>query len=373
MNLYWYWPFLRREELVLAPAVLTPGDHLVVHTTPRPTDPITSPVSACEVRATLPAVRDRPEGSMAWAGSRAATYVTRARARHRAVRQGRFDIAHVIYLNPFTDALTLGALARRVPLVCTVHDVVPHHSRVPRPVEDRLLAAQYRHAGTILTHHDAVREELIDRFGIDPARVVVIPLPIAEIDDPLTSRRAKTDGVTTVLFFGAFRRNKGIDVLLDAIAALGPDVEARFVFAGRGFADVETMVTDAARSDSRITVELGYATAAHKDELHRAADLIVLPYTTFASQSAVAQDAYAHRLPLIVTDVGALGETVRGDKTGWVVPPGDVDALGGALVAALADDEARARAATATDVIARARTPALVGAQLRTLYESVAR
>lgn len=373
MNLYWYWPFLRREELVLAPAVLTPGDHLVIHTTPRPVDPITSPVSACEVRATLPAVRDRSEGSMAWVGSRAATYVTRARARRYAVRRGRFDVAHVIYLNPFTDALTLGALARRVPLVCTVHDVVPHHSRVPRPVEDRLLATQYRHAGTILTHHDAVREELIARFGIDPARVVMIPLPIAEIDDPLAHRHTAPDEVPTVLFFGAFRRNKGIDVLLDAIAALGTDVAARFVFAGRGFADVEQMVTNAARSDPRITVELGYATAARKHELHRAADLIVLPYTTFASQSAVAQDAYAHRLPLIVTDVGALGETVRGDETGWVVPPNDVDALGAALVTALTDGEARAHAAAAADVIARARTPALIGIKLRELYKSVAR
>ncbi|HZJ26315.1 MAG TPA: glycosyltransferase family 4 protein [Acidimicrobiia bacterium] len=373
MNLYWYWPFLRREELVLAPTVVGSGDHLVVHTTPRCSDPITSPIAECEIRPTLPAVGDHNEGSTAWMISRAATYLKRARARHRVVAREQFDVAHVIYLNPFTDALSLAALARRVPLVCTVHDVVPHQPRVPKPVEDRLLTMQYRRAGTIVTHHAAVRRELIARFPVDPTRVVVIPLPVAAVDDPLTPRHAPPSGPPTVLFFGAFRRNKGIDVLLEAIAALGPDVPARFVFAGRGFADVERLVVDAARVDPRIEVELGYATAARKHELHRDADLMVLPYTSFASQSAVLQDAYAHRLPLVVTDVGALGETVRDDDTGWVVPPDDVDALGAALLSALADSGARTHAAEAADVAARARTPSIVGAQLRALYESVAR
>ena len=69
--------------------------------------------------------------------------------------------------------------------------------------------------------------------------------------------------------------------------------------------------------------EVGYATAERKGELYASADLVVLPYTTFASQSAVLQDAYAHRVPLVVSDVGALGETVRGDHTGWVVAPGE--------------------------------------------------
>ena len=55
----------------------------------------------------------------------------RALARRRALRAGGFDVAHIIYLNPFTDPLDLASLRRHVPLVSTVHDVVPHHSRVP--------------------------------------------------------------------------------------------------------------------------------------------------------------------------------------------------------------------------------------------------
>jgi glycosyltransferase involved in cell wall biosynthesis len=98
---------------------------------------------------------------------------------------------------------------------------------------------------------------------------------------------------------------------------------------------------------------------------------MVLPYTSFASQSAVLQDAYAHRLPVVVSDVGALGETIREDRTGWVVDPGDADELAAAMLAALRDGPALARAAAAADAIARDRTPVRIGRRWREVYEQV--
>ncbi len=372
MKIYWYWPFLRREEMVLADGLLRPDDRLVVHTTPRPTDPIVSADPAREIRTTLPGVRDRTEGSAAWLLSRGATYSARALVRRRALRGESFDVAHIIYLNPFTDALDLASLQRHVPIVSTVHDVVPHHSRVHDVIEQRLLRSQYRHAGTILVHHDSVRRRLLAEFPIDPTRVEMIPLPISEISRPDSTSGRAPDRPPTVLFFGTFRRNKGVDVLLQAIAELTGEIDARFVFAGRGFADVEQLVRDAATRDARIVTEIGFATADRKHELYASADLIALPYTAFASQSAVLQDAYAHGLPLVVSDVGALGETVREDKTGWVVTPGDAAELGATLLDALRDPAARQAASNAATNVAAARTPAIIGSRLRTLYQRVA-
>jgi glycosyltransferase involved in cell wall biosynthesis len=363
---YWYWPYLRREELVLAEGFLRPGDELVVHTTPRPSDPITSPGPGCAVDSSLPAVRDRAEGTLRWVASRATTYWRRAAAREAAVRRGPFEVAHVVYLNPFTDGLTLGRLGRRVPLVSTVHDVVPHMRRVPAAVERRLLRAEYRNAGTIVVHHGSVKRRLVREHPVDPARVFEVPLPIALRPG---AESPPPEGPPTVLFFGTFRRNKGIDVLLDAIGQLPSERAARFVFAGRGFADVERRVQDAAARDARVEVELGYASAARKDELYAAADLVVLPYTSFSSQSAVLQDAYAHGVPVIVSDVGALGETVRAEHTGWVVAPGSAGELATALEGALGDPAARASARAASVAVARTRAPEAVGAALRRVYE----
>jgi glycosyltransferase involved in cell wall biosynthesis len=370
VNVYWYWPFLRREELGQAEGVIGPGDRLFLHTTPRPDDPIVSPDPAWHVDATLPAIEDRAEGSITWAASRGLTYLDRARIRARTARTGGFDICHVVYLNPFTDPFTLGALRKRVPLVSSVHDVVPHNARVPAPVEHTLLAREYRHGGTLLVHHPSVGRRLTDEFGVDPDRIVVVPLQIPPPRIRLPERPpVPRDGPETVLFFGAFRRNKGIDVLLDAITRLQGETDARFVFAGRGFPDVEQQVSEAAARDARIVAEIGYATAARKSELHATATLMVLPYTSFASQSAVLQDAYAHRLPVVVSDVGALGETIREDETGWVVAPGDAEQLAAAVLAALRDEPARAHAAAAADAIARDRTPVRIGRRWREVYE----
>jgi glycosyltransferase involved in cell wall biosynthesis len=368
VHIYWYWPFLRREELSLARGVLDAGDELLVHTTPRPSDPITSDIPGCAVVPALEAPSEAREGSPRWLASRGRTYVQRALVRDRTVRHGHFDVVHVVYPNRFTDPFTLGRLARRVPLVMSVHDVVPHHGRLPAPVERDLLRRLYRHPAAIVVAHDSLRRELVAGYGVPDAKVSVVPLQIIEADAP-TGPPSTPDGRPVVLFFGAFRRNKGLDVLLEAIAMLGPDVEARFVIAGRGARDVEELVARGAAQDPRVTAEVGYATAVRKAELHAGAALLVLPYTTFSSQSMVLADAYAYGVPAIVSDVGALGETVREDRTGWVVEPGDAETLASAIRDALTDDVGRAAAAGAARAVAASRTPELIGRELRAVYD----
>src|SRR5207253_4105308 len=113
--------------------------------------------------------------------------------------------------------------------------------------------------------------------------------------------------------------------------------------AGRGDADIEEELRRASDDDPRLHVEIGHASIPRKTELFRETSVVVLPYTSFASQSGVLHDAYAHGRPVVVTDVGALGDTVREDGTGLVVPPGDPVALGRAIASLLADHDALAR------------------------------
>ncbi|AKL74381.1 glycosyltransferase [Actinobacteria bacterium IMCC26256] len=381
MDIYWYWPYLRQEELALADGVLRHGDHLAVHCTPRPLDPISSSLEGCEVLPALPGVDERSsEGSISWGLSRASTYIGRARSRHSVLKGETFDVAHIIYLNPFVDWLALRSLARRVPLVSTVHDVTPHQRRMPTRVERSILAREYANAGTIVVHHEWVGERLSSEFDVDPARINYIPLPVLPpppivddgVDDDGVDRGGVDDGVPEILFFGTLRRNKGVEVLLNAVRLLPTELQFRLVIAGRGFAEVEQLVRDAASRDKRIVAEVGYATAERKAALYARCSVNVLPYTSFESQSAVLQDAYANSVPLIVSDVGALGSTVRSEGTGWVVPPSDAKALAEAIIESLRDDPAAKQAGANMAKVAAQRTPALVGASLRRLYEEVA-
>ncbi|MFM7270461.1 MAG: glycosyltransferase family 4 protein [Actinomycetes bacterium] len=370
MQIYWYWPYLRREECALARGVLRGGDHLLVHATARPDDPVVFDVPGVELLPWLPSVDERArEGGIGWAASRSATYLARMRVRARTVRQRPVDLVHVVYLNPFIDAVSLPSIARRVPLVSSVHDVVPHQRRMPERVQRRMLEREYAAAGALIVHHEWVGRRLVEEFDIDSTRVHHVPAQV--IPAPLVARPV-LNGPPEVLFFGTFRRNKGIDVLLEAIRRIPSEVGCRFVIAGRGFAEVEAEVRDASARDARVVAEIGYATASRKAELYGRARVAVLPYTAFESQSAVLQDAYANQVPVIVTDVGALGDTVREEGSGWVIAPSDPDALAEAIIRAVLDPDALARCGAAMARIAEVRSPTNVGLRLREVYEEVA-
>jgi glycosyltransferase involved in cell wall biosynthesis len=369
MRIYWYWPFAREEDFALALATPGPADSLVLHALDRPGAP-RGREGRVTVRAELPDVSDATERSLGWARSRARTYRTRARMRRDQVASGGFDVAHVAFLNQYTDVVDLRPLARRVPLVTTVHDVVPHRSRLPAVAQHQLLARLYAACGTIVVHHGDVGAELTRRFAVDPARVHVVPhwvSPFRAVDD----RRVLAEH-PTVLCFGTLRSNKGIEVLLRAIERLPASVPLRFHIAGRGDAALEQAVEAAAARDPRIVAEIEWITPERKAELFRTADLAVLPYTAFSSQSGVLHDAFGNHLPAVVTDVGALRASVEDAGAGWVVAPGDADALAAAIAGAFADPAAWQRAADGARSVAIDQAPARVGAALRAVYEVAA-
>jgi glycosyltransferase involved in cell wall biosynthesis len=367
MEIYWYWPFAREEDVAVVPATVREGDHLTVHTLRRPGSPEPISEAGYSFVPTLPEVRERDEGTARWLASRATTYTARARQRRRTLRQGRFDLCHIHYLNRFTDTVDLRLLRRRLPVVADVHDVLPHQSRLPGDAEARILKPLYSAPDLLIAHHESVADALVARFAIPRRNIRLVPLVVRDVGGQVQQLSARPE----VLFFGTFRRNKGIEVLLSAIAEMRDMCDLTFRFAGRGFSDQEQMVRAAARQDRRIVPEIEWITPARKDELYRSSALVAMPYTSFASQSGVLHDAYAHRRPVVVSDVGALGDSVRMDQTGWVVPPSRPEALAAAIREALASPSLYARAAEGTARAAERQSPIRVGQALRNIYDEV--
>ena len=73
----------------------------------------------------------------------------------------------------------------------------------------------------------------------------------------------------------------------------------------------------------------------------RPADIVVLPYLQFHSQSGVLHLAQGFGKAVIVTNVGGLPEVVEDQTTGLIVPPGDVDRLAWAMTYLLENEELR--------------------------------
>ena len=361
MEFHWYWPFARPEELEWATATLRPGERMLVQVVDREAAPAAGSADGVIVVRDLPDV-DRSSSGLRWPVSRATTYLRRARARKRVWRDGHFDLVHLHYVNRFTDAF---ARFPR-PLVMSVHDVVPHVPRLGHGFERRLLTRLYRRPDALVVHHIRLANALVDEFDVDRSRVHVVPHQVFPVDNPPERPPA---GAPLVLFFGAFRPNKGIEVLAEMMEHLD-GIDLRLAIVGRGDEPLERMAVELSLVDPRVTAEVGFATLQRKRELFGLASVVVLPYTQFASQSGVLHDAYGHGRPVVVTDVGALGDAVREDGTGFVVPPGDALALADGVRAALQPNAWDGYAAAARQV-AIDRSPANIGVRLREVYDTL--
>ena len=369
MKIHWYWPFARPEELHWAEATCSEGEELVVQVVDREAAPPAGPWGQhLRVERNLPDVDRTAAGRAQWLASRARTYTERSRARSRSWDANAPDIAHIHYLNRFTDLRWGGS--RPPVLVLSVHDVMPHVLRGPRRVEKQLLQRIYNSADALIVHHELLRTRLQDEFDIDPERLHVIGHQVFPVPEDLRSAKPP-DGTPTVLFFGALRANKGTTVLCKAIELLPPELDVQFHFAGRGDLEVEQELSRFAATNSSTTAEIGFIEYERKAELFRNASIVVLPYTEFSSQSGVLHDAYGHGRPVIVTDVGALGDTVREDGTGLVVAPSSPVALSKALKQLLDADGTRSELSEATTRVANERSPQRLGGNLRSIYQSL--
>lgn len=361
MRFYWYWPFARSEELEWARATVRPGEEVAVHVIDRTAAPAASSHGQVTVVRDLPDVDRDAQGVARWATSRASTYLTRERLRRARWRSGDFDLVHLHYLNRFTDVWS----PLPHPLVMSVHDVVPHVPRIGRRAERQLLRRLYQRPEALVVHHQHLADRLRSEFGVADGKIHVVPHQVFPVGGPATE---PPPGTPTVLFFGSLRPNKGVELLDGMMRRLDGDIRLRI--AGRGDPAVEQQVRAAAHRDARVLPEIGFATLDRKRELFREADVVVLPYTAFSSQSGVLHDAYGHGRPVVVTDVGAMGDAVREDGTGFVVPPDDPGALATA-VQALLEPAAWRRHAAAAQRVAGERSPEAIGARLRAVYDQV--
>ena len=125
----------------------------------------------------------------------------------------------------------------------------------------------------------------------------------------------------TLLFFGLIREYKGLDILLQAFDLL--DDSYRLIIAGEPYGSFEKYqrLIDAGRDPGSIYVFPDFIRDAEVKNFFSAADLTVLPYRS-ATQSGISSVSSHFEVPMVVTDVGGLRETVGERGTGIVCEEG---------------------------------------------------
>lgn len=262
------------------------------------------------------------------------------------IAEAGVDLVHVRGRGPAWSGV---AAARRagIPVVATMH----RRYRWSNPFNRAYTRALAR-ADAVIALSESQAAEIRRVFALPAERVPVIPRGIdLEIfhPDAVTAERViqlarlwrLPDDVPVVLMPGPFVAGLGHEVLLKALVRLRTH-GVRCLIIGQ-----ETHPSRRFRYRlERQAASLGIAGIVHVIDhcadmaaAYKLADVVVAPATEPQAFPLPLVEAQALGRPVIASGIGAAPEVLEEGVTGWLVPPGDADALAAALEQALGLDE----------------------------------
>jgi len=170
---------------------------------------------------------------------------------------------------------------------------------------------------------------------------------------------------------GRFVPVKGFDLLVAALPRLVATVpSARLVLVGDG---PERMALEAQAVALGVRGRL-LVTGAMPDiaVCLAAADALAAPSRNEGMGRALVE-AMALGLPVVASEVGGIPAVVADGETGWLVPPGEVDALASALIELGRDEALRVKLGAAGAARAEAFSTGVAHAAMRAIYDELAR
>ena len=206
-----------------------------------------------------------------------------------------------------------------------VHNMIPHEPNLL----DKLLAPFYvRHTDGFVALSESVVKD-IDSLDKQTKPKTSYPHPIydhygAQMEKNEACQALDLDPEKQyMLFFGLVRAYKGLDLLLDAFGKVKDQLpDLRLIVAGEFYEDEEKYRAQLYfnKLNDRVIIHNDFIADADLRKYFGAADLIVQPYKS-ATQSGVTQVTFHFEKPMLVTNVGGLGEIVHDHKMGYAVEP----------------------------------------------------
>ncbi|CAN5335861.1 glycosyltransferase family 4 protein [soil metagenome] len=168
----------------------------------------------------------------------------------------------------------------------------------------------------------AISQHEYDRaieIGIPASKLVLIYNGVSR-SPPIAVRAQWDDHRLKILFVGRFDRQKGLDLLLEAIEPLGETVTLRAIGEPVVTANYNPMVA------LPFVEYYGWRTRGDVAAQMMAADVLIMP-SRWEGFGLAAIEAMRMSLPVAASSVGGLREIIRDGQFGFVFPPNDVLAL----------------------------------------------
>ena len=224
-----------------------------------------------------------------------------------------------------------------------------------------------RTAAVVMTPSVHVRQQVLNRFGLDPARVLVVTAPVFPGPDHTDSSGPPPVAGRYFVYPAVTSLHKNHAVLLEAFAGVaGADPDVRLVLTavpGNGETEVEVSIRRLGLGD-RVS-RLGRISDGDLDRLLAGAVALVYP-SRYEGYGLPLAEAMAVGCPVIASSATALPEVV-GDA-GLLVDPDDVAGWTQAMLRLLDDGMLRARLIAAGRERTRGLTPGETARRLVAAY-----
>jgi len=208
----------------------------------------------------------------------------------------------------------------------------------------------------LVAESPASKQHMVQEYGIDPARVQIIPCGVdTTLFRPQNRQQARRalalpEAIPLILFVGRLQPLKGLDTLLRAVHLVRqhhPLLQALIVGGGLDAGDPyeaeELACLRVLAEHLELTPHLTFIKAQPQETLaqyYAAADVFVLP-SHYESFGMVALEAMACGTPVVASHVGGLASTIVHERTGLLAPVGDWPAFARAIMRVLASPTLR--------------------------------
>jgi glycosyltransferase involved in cell wall biosynthesis len=219
----------------------------------------------------------------------------------------------------------------------------------------------YRESAIILTTTENARQSVIADYGISPRHVVTVGAGVSAPYDRLQPDRLPAYDSKRIFFLGKGFHGKGLDTVLEAFGKVRARIRrARLTIVGpKALPGRHAGVDYLGRISDRNRVR----------ELYYDHALFVMP-SRYEPLGQVFLEAMSCQLPCIGTTLDAMPELIDHGRTGYLIEPGDADALAGHMIDVLrSPDLARQMGAAAFRKLTSAYTWPVVGRRIVTAIE----
>lgn len=227
-------------------------------------------------------------------------------------------------------------LTHRLPLVYSPYFApeLATYSIVKRLFDATLGAFSFRISDHILALTEKEKEQMIERFVVDPARVTVIP-PGVDVerfhgmDGTQFREQFGLEGKKLILFVGRIIHTKGLSYLIQAIpGVLAEHPDSHFVIVGEDWGHAGQLKDLAVQLGVEHALTLtGPLFGPLFTSVYRAADVFVHPSVSSEAYGITVAEAMSAGKPVIATNVGGRGSLIEEGKNGFLVSPASSEAL----------------------------------------------